>query len=86
MGIELHTDKKVIVRKQHQCCWCGEIIEKGDAAYYRKYKSDGDFRSDHMHPECYVALGDLDNFYAEEGWCPGDYPRGGIEFDSKFNN
>ena len=73
-------NKEVTVRKVHLCSWCGEEIYPGERAQSRAYKMDGDFTSDHMHPECYEASGIVGS---EEGgcwtWNPGEYERGGTE-------
>ncbi len=48
--------KIVKCRKDHQCEWCGIIIQKGGKAVIRIYKFDGDFNSSHQHLECYEAM------------------------------
>lgn len=79
MSYEEFTNKEVKVNKEHQCCWCAEIIEKHNKAQYREYKFHGVFNRDYMHPECYKALALEDCDSVDEGWSPGDYPRGGID-------
>lgn len=72
------TDKEVTVRKARRCGWCSERIDKGQKARYRTYVFDGEFTSDHMHPECYDAMGQSRNDVICEGWMPGDFERGQI--------
>lgn len=71
------SNKEVTARKQHQCGWCAERIEKGDRAQARKYVWEGDISSDHMHPECYVAM---ETYKPQsdlwDGWMPGQFQRG----------
>jgi len=67
------SNKAVKVRKAHACCWCGERIEVGQQAQARAYRFEGDFHSDWMHPECYLAMQDDPN--KEEGWIFGGCER-----------
>ena len=68
-------DKEVHTRKEHRCEWCGEMIETGSKARYRAYVFDGDFTSEHMHPECYAAMFEIDWNY-EEGFEQHSFVRG----------
>ena len=49
--------KVVTCRKPHRCIWCGEMIEKGETAAYRRYISEDEcFGQDYWHMECYIAM------------------------------
>ena len=73
--------KEVRCRKRHQCAWCGEMIFENEMAIYRSYIFNGDFVNSWEHPECYTAMQSLPNSeIAEDGWLPGDYLRGSIEW------
>jgi hypothetical protein len=50
------SGREVTVRKDHECEWCDEWIEKGERSVIRKYKMDGAYHSARMHPECRQAL------------------------------
>lgn len=76
-------------RKNHRCGWCGTRIEAGSAASHSSGVSDGDFWSDHYHPECQAAIDSSetnqslrDDLY--DGWIPGDWARG--RTDDDFGN
>lgn len=78
---------EVKTRKNHQCVWCGEEIVKGEKANYRKYVYDGVIRSDHMHLECFKAMGlsySNDEIDSDEGFeeCVAD--RGKTVNESKY--
>lgn len=63
-------------RKVHRCGWCGRKIEQGARAHYSCGKFDGDFWSQHMHPECYHATRSMSYDDLAEGWYPGEHARG----------
>lgn len=48
--------RKVRVRKDCNCEWCGESIKKGEIAIKRTYKFEGGFNDARQHPECYEAM------------------------------
>ena len=76
---ELST-KAVKVRKPRNCAWCGQHINAGEMAQYRAYVFDGDFQSDHMHPECNQAMHDYPGQSdLLDGWTPGDFERPVLE-------
>lgn len=79
MSITSLRSKEVVTRKQYQCEWCGEAIEKGDFAESRTYVYDGEMISSHQHPECYLAMQTVENWKLEDGWSPGDFVRGSGE-------
>lgn len=54
---KIDDDGRIVkCRKNHQCEWCGILIQKGENAVIRTYLFDGDFNSAHQHPECYEAM------------------------------
>jgi hypothetical protein len=57
------TNKTVKCRKEHKCEWCAEKILSNESALYRTYLFDGEFNSEHFHPECYEALQNSDLGY-----------------------
>lgn len=82
-------NKEVIVRKNHQCVWCGEVIEKGSKAQHRIYTFNGDFMDDREHPECYKAMCEawpsMGSYELENGITPGDYKRGSTKLTEDEN-
>ena len=74
---ELSTKEVKATRKDHKCEWCATKIEAGSSASHRTYIWEGDFHSEYMHPECKRAMAHAPHEEIMEGWCPGDYPRGG---------
>lgn len=48
--------KQLITRKPHRCAWCREVITAGETAVFRKGRYEGDFFSEHLHPECDAGL------------------------------
>lgn len=74
------SNKEVRCRKSHECAWCGEAIDAGSKAQSRSYRFDGDFVSDWMHPECYAAMRDSPVGDLADGWHPGDFRRGSVEY------
>ena len=46
------TNKDVIARKEHQCDWCRQKINKGELYNYQTFIFDGDFRDWHSHLAC----------------------------------
>lgn len=77
-GVEIRS-KEVTTRKNNSCAWCGERIEKGERAQARTYRWDGELRSDHMHPECWEASGEVAKTEGCFEFNPGDYPRGSTD-------
>jgi hypothetical protein len=67
---------QVTTAKKHECAWCGECIPPKSSSQYRAYLFDGDFHSDWMHPECYLAMESSDESFLDEGFSPGDNKRG----------
>lgn len=72
-----HERSVTRARKQYQCEWCGELVEKGSP--YRSYRwaEDGDAGTVRLHPECSAAMGV--EIKAQGGhimWLAGDYARG----------
>ncbi len=78
MSYEELSNKQVTCRKNYSCGWCAQAVNKGERAQARSYKFFGDMVSDHMHPECYEAMLTLPNDECQDGWTPGDFPRGSI--------
>lgn len=68
-----------IARKGYNCEWCAERITKGEKHAYRSFIWEGDFSTGRMHFECRAAMYEVPNDELEEGWNPGDYPRGKSE-------
>lgn len=74
---ELAVEDVKKCRKNHLCAWCAETISKGAPAIYRAGVFDGDFLSDHFHPECWDACGRFVEAVGEVvSWTPGDFKRG----------
>jgi len=73
MRTMFHEKSIAAARKEHNCSWCGELIEVGQP--YNSYRLEE--MTVKMHPECYTALGEAAD--EEGGWiefCPGDFSRG----------
>ena len=70
------TNKTVKCRKDHQCEWCGEIINAGDTARYRTGRFEDNFFSGYQHPECYTAMGLSDFDEWDGGFTPMSQMRG----------
>lgn len=68
-------NKSVTLRKRRRCNWCGEWCEVGETAHYRVSIFDGQFNSDHLHPECYEALCNSD-WQEYEEYMPHEQERG----------
>jgi len=79
--VRLTAPHQVTTRKLHRCGWCNELIPEGTPDIWaRSYIFDDGPQSDWMHPECYEAMGELDHGERCEGWMPGDFLRGSIEY------
>lgn len=74
MHCELKNKTIKAVKKDRECAWCAEPINKGESAQYRVYIYEG-FRTDWMHPECASAMNRTEEDLSE-GFMPGDFPRG----------
>ena len=71
------SEKRVKVRKPHQCVWCGEGINIGESAKYRVYIFEGDFNADYYHLECIAATDSITNWADyDEGFEPHAFVRG----------
>ena len=68
--------------KRRPCIWCGEMIEQGQIYCRQSGVLEGDFFTNHYHPECYDALGesDVDEFSPYDNQRPPS--PGDLEFDS----
>ena len=66
--------KTVIAAKQHQCTWCGQLIEKGESHSTWKSVDDTWFTS-RMHPECEEALDEDVRLGGETEYLPFDNDR-----------
>jgi len=73
-------EKQVRTRTRHWCEWCNEPIASGEPSQYREYLLDGAFVRGWMHPECHFAMAQVERYELDDGWTPGDYPRGGREY------
>jgi hypothetical protein len=63
-------------RKRHRCSWCDTRIEVGEPYKRWRYFDDGDVGTIKMHPECHEAMEAAPNHLVDEGWMPGEFPRG----------
>ena len=78
---ELSEPKQVTTRKNHRCGWCDELIPKGTTDIWsRSYIFEDGPQSDWMHPECWDAMFEMDHCDLAEGWMPGDFVRGSVEY------
>jgi hypothetical protein len=68
--------KTVKCKKNHQCEWCAEEIEKGATAQARSYKLEGELNNAWMHLECFKAMEDSPYDLVSEGWIAGEPKRG----------
>lgn len=50
------TNKDVIARKEHQCDWCRQKINKGEKYNYQTFIFDGDFCQWHSHLTCHRVV------------------------------
>lgn len=46
------TNKDIFARKEHQCDWCGQKIEKGEKYNYQTFIFDGKFCNWYSHLPC----------------------------------
>lgn len=68
-----------VARKQFQCVWCGEAIVVGEKHQRYTGTMDGEFQSSRCHMECMKAMNALhtiDKWALEDGFTPGEHPRG----------
>ncbi len=49
---EIHSEKRQKARKEHKCCECGRVIEKGETYECASGKWEGDFRVYKTCEEC----------------------------------
>ena len=56
----------VVARKEYQCSWCGERIEKGVKHRSRAGIFEGEFQANREHLECAMAMSRYD-------WRENDY-------------
>lgn len=74
-----HSTEPVYVlaaRKRHRCDWCWERIEVGQPYKRWRWYDSGDASTVRVHPECSDAISACDPRDMEDGWMPGDNPRG----------
>jgi hypothetical protein len=76
------TERKA--RKEYRCAWCNEKIVIGEKHTHRVYIFEGDFSSDRMHNECFIAMGKADHEDVCEGFMFGEFHRGDTK--SKYND
>ena len=63
-------------RAPNRCQWCLEPIDIGQPMDVQLYTdSEGYFREDRYHPECWAAFDTLP-IEEQESWSPGDFLRG----------
>lgn len=74
--------KQVVCRKPHVCGWCGTRIEKGETVHFRSYlwHENNGWTEDWMHLECREAMQSVDAADIRDGWTPGDFLRGSVEW------
>ena len=51
----LRTDKPLITRTQHICCWCGEPLTPKSTAVKVTWTTQGLHTRRYFHPECHGA-------------------------------
>ncbi len=71
------ADRIVLTIRDHPCCWCSEVVDKGSRVRFRKYTWEGSVAQEWWHNECWAAMHHADIGDIEEGWVPGDHTRGG---------
>jgi len=72
-------DRDVRIRRDRDCEWCGEVVEKATLCRYRVYvNEDEDFCVGYQHPECYTALL-FAPYYLADSWERGSFCRGTSE-------
>jgi hypothetical protein len=65
----LRTDKPLITRTQHICCWCGEPLTPKSTAVKVTWTTQGLHTRRYFHPECHEAehkLGQEDSVTLDE--------------------
>lgn len=67
------TDKTA--GKDHRCIWCGQKINKGDRYTYHAGVFDGDWQSNHYHPECFGCIPEDPYYDPSEGFVPYENDR-----------
>ncbi len=78
--VMLVKEKTVTTRKRHHCCWCDEWIDTGLRIYTQTCTDEDQIYTVYFHPECLAVAKEVPLDETEEGWMPGDYTRGGTEY------
>jgi len=73
-------NKIVKTRKLHSCTWCGEAIDVGSLVKHRVNVDEEGLWSEYWHDECWAAMLKVPYDELEDGFTPGNYPRGGTEY------
>jgi len=75
MTLIAHTDIKAS-RKQRQCDWCEEAIDKGKSYIRQRYGGSDGPGVVRWHPQCYLAFSRLPYEYQEDSLFYTPYTRG----------
>lgn len=62
-----------VVRKNHRCEWCGEMILKDEECAHYQGKFEGEWQNWRMHRECYHVAVTCDEM--QEGFEPFSHER-----------
>lgn len=62
----VHEERKVKIRKNHQCHYCLRTINKGSEMYVSTYESDGEIYDLYKCIDCNDFLLEADQFLIEE--------------------
>jgi len=77
MSYQLLSTSSPVARKNHNCIWCGEPIEKGLKHERQVIIFEGDFQMNRFHVECGQASAKY--FEDDSEFIPGSFKRGTAE-------
>jgi hypothetical protein len=84
MSYALLGETTPVARKDHKCCWCGELILCGEKYLREKSVYDGRMQDHRWHFECHEAAarffrashdGEFDLYGNPRGREPEDWPE-----------
>ena len=80
MSYTLLSETHPHAKKDYQCIWCGEKIEKGLHHIHKRSIYDGDFQDQRFHIECDKAADKVSEIkHGDFDFNEGDFKRGSTE-------
>ena len=79
MNYQLLSDTEPVARKEYQCIWCPEKIEKGTKHRHEVSKYDSELQDHRWHLECAKASQEYFHESGEEEFEPHACKRGTLE-------